>query len=88
MADYFGNINLLPDARVLYNEKKSSIVHTRATDNCLFGFGELPSEKELLKPDFITETPNPAVEHLIEKFSDLLAKFKKGIDIFPFPAQS
>lgn len=52
MADYLGNINTLPDITGIYSDRKPSIARTRATDNCFFGFKELPSEKELLEPDF------------------------------------
>lgn len=83
MAEYLGNINFLPDTRIPYNDRKPLLLPSRATDNCFFGFKELPSEKELLEPDFLTETPNPVVENLIDKFSNLMAKVKKGIDATP-----
>lgn len=87
MVESLGNINTLPELGLPYQERKPSIVHTRAIDDCFFGFNEFPSEKELLKPDFGIETPDPYIENLAQKVSSLLAKVKKGIDAAPQKAE-
>lgn len=48
MAEYLGNINTLPELRLPLQDRKPSIVHTRAIDNCdLFGSSAPPPEEPL-----------------------------------------
>lgn len=70
MAESLGIINTLPDASGVYNVKKPPLAQTRATDNCFFGFKELPSEKDLLSPDFGIETPTLTFKDLINKIKN------------------
>lgn len=87
MAEYLGNINTLPELRLPLQDRKPSIVRTRAIDNCdLFGSSALPPE-EPLKETPVIEPTNPEIQHLAEKFSGMLAKIKKGIDITPQKAE-
>ncbi len=67
----------MPEMRLPYQERKSSIVHTRAIDNCDL-FGKLKTQSEQVKEEPAIE-PDPEIQHLLQKVGGFLKKAKNGI---------
>lgn len=77
MAGYLGIINTLPYARISYTDRNPSFLPPHTMDNSIL---KLPSETDLLEPDFTTEPPDIVIENLFNRAGNLADKIKAKIE--------